>query len=198
MLVPIFASLFLYHRETFVKFLELLLGDHQKNNLFTIIKESIVTYYRFVKGTFFVYIIVGILNSVGLLALGIDHAIVFGMITAFMTVIPYIGILISAALPVSLALVTKDSLWYATGVVAVFSFVQYLEANIIFPKVVGQQLNLSTWSVLVAIIIGTILWGIAGMILFVPFAAILKIISEHTDALKPLSIVLSRNKKQMS
>lgn len=192
-MIPIYCALFLYHRETFVKFVLSLTPEQQRENIYEILRESTFTYYKFVKGTFFVYCIVGLLNSTGLLLLGIEYAFVFGMITAFMTAIPYVGIIISAALPISIALVTKDSAWYAIGVIAVFTIVQYLEANIIYPRIVGQQLNLSTWAVLTAAIIGTLFWGIAGMILFIPFTAILKIISDKTEALRPVNILLNRN-----
>lgn len=191
-LIPVYGVLFLFHRGTFVKFLESIIAVRYKEKLNFILQESIITYYRFVKGTFFVYCIVGVLNSVGLLVLGIRHALLFGMLAAFMTIVPYVGIIISASLPISIALVTKDSIWYAIGVIMVFTFVQYLEANVIFPKIVGEQLNLSTWAVLVAMIAGTILWGLSGMILFVPFAAILKIISDNVEEWKPLNILLNR------
>lgn len=194
-LIPLFATLFLLHRNTFVKFFETIAGEGHKADLTAILRESISSYFHFVKGTFFVYCIVGVLNSVGLLLLGIEHAILFGMIAAFMTIIPYIGILISASLPVAIALITKDSWWYAGGVIIVFSVVQYLEANIIYPRIVGQQLNVSTWAILVTIIGGTILWGLSGMILFVPFVGILKIFSDHIPELKALNILLSRNEK---
>ncbi|MGZ3862516.1 MAG: AI-2E family transporter [Bacteroidia bacterium] len=192
-LIPIFAILFLLHRAAFVKFAEALVGKQYHEKLNSIFQESIISYYRFVKGTFFVYCIVGILNSVGLLLLGIEHAFLFGIITAFMTVIPYAGIIISAALPVMVALITKDSIWYAAGVIVVFSVVQYLEANLIFPKVVGRQLGLSTWAVIVAMIIGTLLWGLAGMILFTPFAAILKIFSDNIEELRAINLLLNRD-----
>ena len=156
------------------------------------LQQSTLTYFHFVRGTFFVYLIVGVLNSAGLLMLGIEHAILYGMITAFMTIVPYVGIIISASMPFAIALVTRDSLWYPTGVILLFTFVQYLEANVIFPRVVGVQLNLSTWSTLVAMIAGTILWGVAGMILFVPLLAILKIYSDQDSNLKPLNILLNR------
>ncbi len=192
-MVPIYASLFLYHRGTFVKFLGMMVSLKDKEKLPLILSQSIHSYFNYIKGTFFVYLIVGILNSIGLLALGIDHAILYGMVTSFMMVIPYIGILISAALPVSVALITKDSAWYAIGVVSIFVFIQYLESNVIFPRIVGKQLNLSTWATLVAIIVGTLLWGISGMILFTPFAAILKIVSDNIEELKPLNVLLNRD-----
>ncbi len=192
-MVPIYAALFLYHRGTFVKFLGMIVSLKSKEKLPVILSQSIHSYFNYIKGTFYVYFIVGVLNSIGLLALGIDHAILYGMVTSFMMVIPYVGILISAALPVSVALITKDSAWYAVGVVSIFVFIQYLESNVIFPRIVGQQLNLSTWATLVAIIIGTLLWGISGMILFTPFAAILKIVSDNIDELKPLNVLLNRD-----
>ena len=191
-MIPIYASLFLYHRSVFVRFLESLVGSRYRDRLHGVLKESIQTYFHFVKGTFFVYLIVGILNSAGLLALGIQHAILYGMLTAFMTIIPYVGIIISASMPVLIALITKDSLWYPAAVILIFTIVQYFEANVIFPRVVGAQLNISTWSTLVGIFAGTILWGVSGMILFIPFLGILKIFTGEIEELSPINILLSR------
>jgi predicted PurR-regulated permease PerM len=126
--------------------------------------------------------------------LGIEHALLYGMLTAFMTIIPYVGILISALLPISAAIITKDSMWYPIGIIGVFGFVQYLEANVIFPRVVATQLNVSTWATLVAIIVGTTIWGVAGMILFIPFVAIFKIVTDHVEDWKALNVLLSRDK----
>jgi predicted PurR-regulated permease PerM len=191
-MIPVYASLFLYHRGTFVKYLESIINPTYRDRLHKILHQSIRTYFHFVKGTFFVYLIVGVLNSAGLFLLGIQHALLYGMLTAFMTVIPYVGIIFSAAMPVTIALITKDSLWYPAGVILIFTFVQYLEANIIFPRVVGTELNLSTWSTLAAIVAGTILWGVSGMILFIPLLAIVKIISDHVEDMKSINILLNR------
>lgn len=195
-IVPVYAALFLYNREVFVQFLVKLTGSIHKEQLQHILTETIHTYAGFIKGMAIVYLIVGVLNSIGLLALGIPHAILFGMLTAIMTIIPYVGIVVSALLPISIAWITKDSVWYPLGVVGVFTFVQYLEANLIFPKVVATQLKVSTWATLVAIIAGGVVWGISGMILFIPFAGILKIVSDHIPEWEALNILLSRGKKE--
>ena len=191
-LTPIFSALFLYHRGTFIRFLESMISSENHLKLHLIVNESIHSYFNFAKGTFYVYCIVGVLNSIGLLLLGIENAIVYGMIAALMTIIPYIGIFISALIPVSVAYMTKDSMWYPIGVIAIFTFVQYLEANVIYPKVVGAQLNLSTWATLVGIVVGTIIWGLAGMILIIPLLAILKIVSDYIPQWKPLNLLLNR------
>jgi predicted PurR-regulated permease PerM len=191
-MVPVYTALFLYSRGTFIHFLQAMVGGKYKGKLQIILYKTIHTYHRYIKGMILVYLIVGTLNSIGLFALGVKHAILFGMLTAIMTIVPYIGIIVSALLPISLAWITTGSIWVPLAIVALFVFVQYLEANVIFPNVVGAQLNINTWATLVSIIAGGIIWGISGMILFIPFVAILKIIADDIDDWKPLRILLSR------
>lgn len=195
-IIPVFAALFLYNRTDFVLFLEQLAGTKYHARLHRILHETIHTYFQYVKGIVIIYFIVGLLNSAGLLALGIQHALLFGFLTAVMTIIPYVGIFISALLPITVAWITKDSIWYPLGVIGVFGFVQYLEANVIFPKIVGAQLNVSTWATLVAFIAGGIIWGVNGMILFIPFVAILKMVSDAIPEWKALNTLLRRNAEQ--
>lgn len=191
-LVPVFAALFLYNRHSFVEFLRRIISQKYRHQLPEILNEVIHTYSNFIKGMVKVYIIVGILNSIGLLALGIRHAILFGMLTAIMTIIPYIGIIISSLLPISVALLTRDSIWYPIGVIGVFAFVQYLEANVIFPRMVASQLKVSTWATLVAILTGGLLWGVSGMILFIPFIGIAKLVLDYIPEWEAVKILLRR------
>lgn len=191
-LVPVYTALFMYHRKVLVQFLSTIIPARYKEQLSIILRETIHTYFNFIKGMILVYIIVGILNSIGLFALGIKNPFLFGMLCAVMTIIPYIGLIVSALIPITISWLDTGNIWYPVGIVAVFSVVQYLEANVIFPKVVGTQLHVSTLAMLVAIIAGGIIWGVAGMILFIPFVAILKIVSDHIEEWKPLSGLLSR------
>jgi predicted PurR-regulated permease PerM len=137
-----------------------------------------------------VYVIVGTLNSIGLLLLGIPHAIFFGFIASILTFIPYVGITVGSLLPITIAWITYDSIWYPLGIIGVFVFVQYLEANIIFPLAVSRRLNVNTLVMLLAIFVGGILWGMSGMILFVPFAGIAKLIADHNPEWKTISMIL--------
>ena len=194
-IIPVFAALFLYNRKDLILFFEKLAGEENIERLHQVLHKTIDTYFDFVKGMLFVYIMVGILNSIGLLVLGIEHAILFGFLTAVMTLIPYFGIIISALLPITVAWITKDSIWYPLGVIALFAFVQYLEAYIIFPKIVGNQLNISTWVTLAAVIAGGILWGVSGMILFIPFVAILKLISDDIPEMEAINVLIRRDDK---
>jgi len=191
-LTPVYTALFLYHRKIFVQFLRSVIHEKYRQKFDAILKQVIQTYFNYIKGMVMVYIIVGTLNSIGLFLFGVKQPILFGMVCAIMTIFPYIGTFISASLPVSMIWMQTGNIWYPLGVIAMFSFVQYLEANVIYPKAVGTQLHVSTMAMLVAMITGGIIWGVAGMVLFIPFAAILKIVSDNIEEWKPLNLLLSR------
>lgn len=191
-MVPVFMVLFMYNRQVFVQYLRLVTPADYREQLDSVLQQTIRTYFRYIRGIILVYLTVGVLNSLGLWALGVPHPLLFGMVCAVMTIIPYAGIIISALLPVSMIWLQTDNMLYPLGVIAVFAVVQYLEANIIFPRVVGAQLNVSTLAMLVAIIAGGIVWGGAGMVLFIPFVAMLKILSGQLPELKNLNVLLGR------
>lgn len=194
LLIPIYSFLILFYRARLLKALVLILPVKYRAGITEILHLAINSYYGFIKGMLVVYLIVGLLNSAGLLLLGIPHAILFGCIAAILTFIPYVGIMVASLFPITLAWVTYNSIWYPLGVIAIFSIVQYLEANLIFPWAVARKLNLNTLMTIVAIIIGGILWGAAGMILFVPFAAILKLIAERVEGGEGLAVLLGDEK----
>lgn len=189
-LIPIYAFLILHYRGRLVEFLYLLLPANQRSRVTEVIHLSVHAYHKFIKGMALVYFIVGTLNSLGLLLLGIPYPFLFGYLTAVMTFIPYVGIIVAGIMPVTYAWITYGIIWYPLGVIALFTFVQYLEANIIFPWAVGQRLELNTLATLMVIVVGGIIWGASGMILFIPFAAILKLVSDRMPGWEALSTFL--------
>lgn len=192
-LVPVYSVLILYYRKTWMVVLAKIFSSEKKEKLHEMIALTIQSYYSFIKGMAIVYLIVGILNSLGLLLLGVPHAILFGFIVAILTFIPYVGIVIGSLLPIGMAWITFDSVWYPAGVVAIFTVVQYLEANIIFPLAVSRKLNVNTLIMLLAIFAGGIIWGMAGMILFVPFVGIARLVADHNPRWKTWSLILGAN-----
>ena len=189
-LIPIYVVLILYYRHKWMEVLYRLFPAEGRERIREIVKLSIQSYYNFIKGMAVVYLIVGVLNSTGLFLLGIPHAILFGFIASILTFIPYVGILVASLLPISMAWITYNSIWYPLGVIAIFAFVQYLEANIIFPLAVSSRLKINALVTIVSIFAGAILWGVSGMILFIPFLGILKLVADRTPSLKTLSVIL--------
>jgi predicted PurR-regulated permease PerM len=189
-LIPIYAILILYYRHRWVEVLYRLFPSQGRDRIREILQLSIQSYYNFIKGMLVVYLIVGVLNSTGLYILGIPHPFLFGFIASVLTFIPYVGILVASLLPISMAWITYNSIWYPIGVVGIFALVQYLEANVIFPLAVSSRLKINTLVTIMVIIAGGLIWGVSGMILFVPFLGILKLVADRTPDLKTLSIIL--------
>lgn len=185
--VPIYVFLFLIYRDKFKAFiLAFLAGEEEitwKGEV-----EGVIQGY--ISGMLLVTAIIAVLNSVGLLILGIDHAIFFGVLSGILTIIPYVGIFIGSTFPVLMALLTKDSLWYAIGVVIIFSIVQFLEGNFITPRITGSKVSINALAAIVALLIGGKILGIAGMILAIPSLGVVKIILAHTRYLKPFVILI--------
>jgi predicted PurR-regulated permease PerM len=190
LITPVFSALILYNRQLLSNALYDIFPAKRKNTIHEILVETIHAYYNFIKGMLVVYLIVGVLNSIGLLIIGVPHPFLFGFIASILTFIPYIGIMISSLLPIAVSWITYNSIWYPLGVILVFSIVQILEAYVIFPFAVGSRLKINTLVIIVMVIVGGILWGAAGMILFIPFISIVKLIADRTDHLKSLSILL--------
>lgn len=190
LIIPVYSVLILYYRQLLVNVLYHVFPSEKKESIREILVETIHAYYNFIKGMMVVYLIVGLLNSIGLYLLGIPHPFLFGFIASILTFIPYVGIIISSLLPITISWITFNSIWYPIGVILVFSFVQVLEAYVIFPFAVGSRLKINTLIILLVVILGGILWGAAGMILFIPLISIVKLIADRTKGLKTLSILL--------
>lgn len=190
LMIPVFSALILFHRQMLSNALYELFPPERKKTIHEILVETIHAYYNFIKGMLLVYLIVGLLNSIGLLIIGVPHPFLFGFIASILTFIPYVGIMISSLLPIAVSWITYNSIWYPLAVIAVFSIVQALEAYIIFPFAVGSRLKINTLVIIVVVIVGGILWGAAGMILFIPFISIIKLIADRTPSLKTLSVLL--------
>ncbi len=193
-LIPIYAALILYYRQLLIHAIAFLFPKQSMHETKKVVYLAVGAYYNFIKGMALVYLIVGILNSIGLLIIGVPHAIFFGFIVSILTFIPYVGIIMGSLLPVTMAWITYGSVWYPVAVVALFVFIQYLEANVIFPLTVSNRLSINPLATLLAIMVGGLLWGVSGMILFVPFLAIIKLIADRHPSMKLISLLAGREK----
>ncbi len=191
-LVLIFISLFflLYYRSFFVEFLYRLVPAKEHPKLEMIIQNGTMVVRSYVIGLFIVILILAILNTTGLMLIGIEHAMFFGVFAALLTVIPYFGVFIGSILPILFAFLTKDSLWYPLGVAIMFWAVQFLEGNFITPNIVGNKVSLNPFVVILALFIGGMVWGAIGMILAIPIVAMLKVIFDSVEPLHPFGFLM--------
>lgn len=181
---------FLYYRHLLVSFLFRITKPRYHHRLKRIISKIQIVIKRYTFGLFTIIMLIATLNTLGLFILGIEHALLFGLMAAFLTLIPYIGILIGSLLPMIFALMTKNSFWYPLGVLAVFIFVQFLEGNFLTPNIIGKQVRINPFAAILALIIGGSLLGIIGIMFALPVLAALKVICDEIPCLKAWGYLL--------
>jgi predicted PurR-regulated permease PerM len=118
-------------------------------------------------------------------------------LAALLTVIPYIGVFIGSLLPILYALVMTDSFFYPIAVFIWFQLVQALEGNVITPNIVGSQVSLNPLIAILSLLIGASVWGVAGMVLFTPLTAILKVFLDNIPALAAYGYLMSEGERKI-
>lgn len=197
-LVPLYVFFFLLYRDFFRRFVHKAFHKVPKYKLNTILDKIYDVIQSYLAGLVLVIMIVGVLNTIGLLILGIDYAIFFGFLAAFLILIPYIGILIGSLFPAIMSIITEDSAWYAVGVIGIMSFVQFLEGNFITPNIVGSKVSINPFAAIVMLLLGGQLWGLPGLILALPLTAILKVILDANPSTEPFGFLLGEPGKEVA
>ncbi|HEY0680147.1 MAG TPA: AI-2E family transporter [Chitinophagaceae bacterium] len=189
-LIPLYVFFLLYFRDFFLEFFYKIIPSSDKEVIDLTMNQIYDVILNWMRGILIVIVIVGVLNSVGLMILDIEYPFFFGFLASFLALIPYIGILIGSLLPALLALITKDSYWYAIGVVGIFWFIQILEGNFITPYIVGKKVSLNPLIAIFSLLLLGKLWGLAGLVLALPVTAIIKVVFDSVPNLKPYGFLL--------
>jgi len=190
-LVPLLIFFLLYYREFFKAFFVKAIGREHKEKVEETMSKIYAAIKNYMGGLLMVMGIVAVLNSVGLMIIGIEYAWFFGIMASLLMLLPYIGIAIGSILPALFALATKDSYWYALGIIGWFQVVQILEGNFITPNIVGGKVSLNPLVSILSIFLFSMLFGFAGLILALPLMAILKVIFDAVPQLQPYGFLFS-------
>ena len=189
-IIPLYVFLLLLYRDFIRVFFYKAFKSISSHRVDVVLKKVKDVVINYVVGLGMVIGLIGVLNTIGLYALGIEHAIFFGFLASFLVLIPYIGIAIGALLPVVFALITKDSAWYAFGVASLFFVIQMLEGNFITPYIVGSKVSVNSMAAIIALIIFGNLWGVGGLVLALPLTAIIKVVFDSVEDLRPYGYLL--------
>ena len=146
---------------------------------------------QYLSGLLTVIIILTVMNGIGLWIIGVDYPWLWASLAAFLTIIPYIGTTLGGSLPFFYALATAASWHQPVAVVIMYAAVQQIEGNLITPYIVGSKVRINPLVALLAILLMNSLWGLVGIILAIPAAAIVKIIFDQIPQLKPVGALMS-------
>jgi predicted PurR-regulated permease PerM len=190
LIIPVYLFLFIYYRHFLVEFIMKTFDQEDRPRVRRVITKIKLVTQSYFKGVILVMIILAVLNSIALISLGIEHAVLFAVFAAVLNIIPFVGPIIGSIFPAIYALLTKDSLFYPVAVIAAFYIIQLMESNIFTPGIVGKNVSMNPLMTIIALFIGSFIWGLEGMILFIPGMAILKVIFDEVDGLQPYGFLL--------
>ena len=188
-LIPVYVFMILYYHPLIHDFIFKLFSESNQNRVKTMVSQTKVVIQRYLIGLVFEFVIVATLNTLALLILGVEYAILLGIIGALLNIIPYIGGVISVAIYMLIALITKSP-EYMIYVFIAYTLIQFVDNNYIIPKIVASKVKINALFSVIVVIAGNALWGIPGMFLAIPMLAIVKLILDNIESSKPWGFLL--------
>ncbi|MFO7768159.1 MAG: AI-2E family transporter, partial [bacterium] len=130
---------------------------------------------NFLRGQLAVSLIIAVLYGIGFAIIGLQYAALLGLAAGVLSLVPYVGSVLTAVLAALVAVVGPAPWSHLLGVIIVYGAVQLLDANLITPKVMGDRVGLHPVVVLVAILVFATLMGFVGLLIAVPLTAVFKV-----------------------
>jgi predicted PurR-regulated permease PerM len=184
-LLPIYTFLILFYRKLIHKFLLDVFADHHRSRVEDVLTESKTIVQGYMVGLLLEMAIVTVLNTAGFLVIGIQYAVFLAVLAAVLNLIPYIGMLIASIICMTVTLTTSDNIADIIWVGVILIVVQFIDNNFIMPYVVSSKVRINALVTIIGVLIGGALAGISGMFLSIPAMAILKVIFDRVEDLKP-------------
>lgn len=194
-LVLVYLFLLLFYREKIFDFLMMYISDNQEDSAKETLSKISKVVFQYLWGRAQVMTLLGIMFFITFILFGLPYALLLTLFGAVITIIPYIGPLISGLLPILFSLLYFDSLKKIIILSVVIIVIQLIESYVLEPLILGKEVKLNALVIIVAIVLGGLIWGLAGMILFVPIFAIIKIISLHHSGLRPIGFLMGHGDK---
>jgi predicted PurR-regulated permease PerM len=189
-LVPIYIYLFLSYKNLLLRFVFVWFKQDQHKKVKEVMKETEVIIKSYIVGLLIQIAYITILLGGILLILDIKHAILIGVIFALLNLIPYVGALIGNLIGVLLTLTSSQELLPIFIVLGVIAIVQFLDNNILMPRIVGSKVKINAFAAILGVFLSGTLAGVSGMFLALPMVAVLKIIFDRSEMFKPWGILL--------
>jgi predicted PurR-regulated permease PerM len=189
-LIPFYTFLILLYRDIFVDFLYKVVSPPHERVLAKILTEVKTVVYGYITGLLIEMGIVGVLTTVGLMVIGVQYAVLLGVITAILNLIPYVGILVAASIAVMATLVNSNDFSSILAVLVLNIVIQFIDNNFLVPAIVGDKVRINGFASMVGVVIGGAIWGLPGMFLSIPIIAIFKVVFDNISSLNPWGALL--------
>lgn len=189
-LFPFYTFLILYHKSTIKRFLVEIFTRSEEDRVVDVLHESQSIILQYVTGLLIELAIVFSMNSAGFLIFGIPYPFFLALVAALLNIVPYIGMLVANIFCILVTMISSDSMQDAFIVAAVLGVVQLVDNNILMPLVVGNKIRINALAIITGVLVGGALAGVPGMFLAIPGIALMKVIFERVNNLKPWATLL--------
>jgi len=196
-LIPVYIFLILLYQPIIMEFINQISAEDSKLQIKGVVTQTKKVVQHYLGGLLIEAGIMTLLNTGALFALGIQYAILLGIMAALLNMIPYLGGIVGVGLPMAVALATKDSPWFAVYVMVAFYVIQLIDNNYIVPKIVASKVKINALFSIIVVFAGNQLWGVPGMFLSLPLLAIIKLTCDNFEPLKPWGFLLGDTLKPM-
>lgn len=183
-------------RNKYENFVVMLYKEEKRNKAINMIEKISQVAQQYLTGRLVAGCIMGILFLIGFLIIGLKNSVILALIVAIMTVIPYVGALIGGLVPFFISLI-DGSLNQSIWVIIIILLINTIDHYIIEPYIVGGSVNISPFFTIFVLILGGLIWGIAGIILFLPLSGIIKIVFENVEGLQPYASLIGDQRESI-
>jgi len=190
-LLPIYTFLILFYKDILVRFVYMWFPAAEDKNVRETISETESIIQSYIGGLLIQITYITILLGGTLLIFGIPYALLIGVIFAILNLVPYIGALFGNIIGVLLTLSSSPNLSDVLTVLIIIAIVQFLDNNILMPRIVGGKVKINALASLAGVIIGGALAGISGMFLSLPMIAVAKVVFERTERFKQWAVLFA-------
>ena len=188
-IIFIYAFLMLLYRSLIVAFLIRVFKNEHTEKIQRVLANIHFMIKSYLMGLVIEMLVVATLNCTAFFILGVRYALLLGIISAVLNIIPYLGIFMACVFS-TLITFTTDSTSTVVGLIISLIIIHMIDSNILMPRIVGSKVKMNALATIVGVISVSALWGIPGTFLAIPMLAMLKAVFEVVEPLKPYALLM--------
>ncbi|MFN2439587.1 MAG: AI-2E family transporter [Chitinophagaceae bacterium] len=196
LLVLVYIFLFLYYRLHLKKFILLLVKKDDREASGEIMHSAEKVIQKYLTGLALMIVGLWIMYSIGFSMVGVKNAIFFAILCGLLEIVPFVGNLVGNLITIITTLAQGGSMNMIVGILITYALVQFIQTYFLEPLVVGAEVNINPLFTIAGIVVGELIWGIAGMIVAIPLLGFAKIICDHVESLKPYGYLMGDERKK--
>ncbi len=189
-LVLAYIFLLLYFRIHIKRFILKLFLPSQQAEMSKVLSSVTLVSQQYLLGLTKMIICLWIMYGIGFSIVGVKNALFFAILCGLLEIVPFIGNLTGTTLTVLVAVVQGAGMPVVLSIIATYIIIQFIQEWILSPIILGSQVKINAFTTILALVLGEIIWGIAGIFLAIPLIAMFKIVCDHIESLKPYGFLI--------